>query len=154
MGELERQDWREVLAPYKIEEVLGALTRIMQTKREYNGRPGVVEVVQAIDTIREESAAKYKRRESERLQAEMRDLKKQREEHPELFIGIADVFMALREQCGENFGCSAEAKTEHTKINIVSKGKTMPTRREQTDADYRARQQELAQQAERLKEGK
>jgi hypothetical protein len=105
MGELERQDWREVLKDMDLADVMAALQRLMEdppkqslgdgTVQQWRGRPTVVDVTQTIQILQEERAAEWRRKDGERQLAELRELQK-RKDAGEKFYGIADVLAAAK----------------------------------------------------------
>jgi len=102
MGDLEYQDWKQILTPYPVGEIAAALNRLMTKPpehdgEEYRGRPSLVDVTRTIAILRDEARVEERERERvEKDQAQER-MAKRREEHPEEFFGWPDVLKAAQE---------------------------------------------------------
>lgn len=100
--------WRETLKDFSVQEFQSAMSELVRNPPRYDpgdgelqvwrGMPKLPDVLDVMLDAREARVIEHRRRESERLTAEMRQLAKQREQHPEQFIGMSEVIQMAKEK--------------------------------------------------------
>lgn len=91
MGPLERSDWLNTLNPYSIEEVLAAANELtLNPPDDWTGLPKLPDLLRVIHRTRDAAAEERRRKEGDRLLAELRDLERRKAAGEEFFT-LADV---------------------------------------------------------------